>query len=67
MCTVASSLYVCADKSTTLDKNRVCNGIVDCPSGDDELNCGKSSLTNICRSGQTLNVCREITRQMPGS
>jgi len=42
---------VCADKSTTLDKNRVCNGIVDCPFGDDELNCGKLSLNNMLKVG----------------
>ena len=42
--------YTCV-QTKALDKNLVCNGIVDCPSGDDELNCGKPSLTNIFKAG----------------
>ena len=61
-CPFASSLFVCADNSTTLDKNLACDGIVDCPSGDDEVNCSKPSLNakiNVCYSLNYGGVLKE--------
>jgi len=54
-CPFASSLFVCADNSTTLDKNLACDGIVDCPSGDDEVNCSKPSLNAKIKVCYSLN------------
>ena len=36
-----SSHYACVDGSTFIVKESVCDGIEQCPDGDDERNCSK--------------------------
>ena len=40
-CPAASSQFVCADNSTFIAREQVCDGIIQCPGGDDEMNCSK--------------------------
>lgn len=35
--------FLCEDKETCIPKKYVCNGIPDCPTKDDEKDCGKFS------------------------
>ena len=40
-CPQTSSQFVCADSTTFLTKDKVCDNVVDCPDGDDEARCSK--------------------------
>ena len=44
--------YRCANKMKCISTEMVCNGVADCPSGDDENNCNKSE----CGSGRYLTA-----------
>lgn len=66
VCPEAQSSYVCADNTTFLNKSLVCDGIAQCPDGDDETNCSKHSaffyIISLCdRNTSTIFVRKCIS------
>lgn len=40
----SSTSYLCQDGKTCIDKQYLCNHVMDCPDRDDETDCGKNCL-----------------------
>lgn len=51
-CEMSQERFLCNDKSTCIPLNKVCDGIPDCPKGDDE-----SSSCHFAKEGCRSNGC----------
>lgn len=48
------NLYLCQDENVYISLYQVCDGIVDCASGEDERNCTSLPSRYICNVSDTL-------------